>query len=332
MICGVPGAEHAAITSARHLRRKKCKGRAFSLYKIRNFYYNIPMIRIADGWKDYEVIATGDGYKLERWGEHTLLRPDPQVIWHAQRDLCSYPGLEAVYRRSEKGGGAWEYKKPLPQSWNICYKDLTFKVMPMGFKHTGLFPEQAANWETTGEIVRRAVQGGRKVKVLNLFAYTGGASVALAKAGAEVTHVDAAKGMVERAGENARLSGITSGIRYIVDDCKKFVAREIRRGNKYDAIVMDPPSYGRGPGGEMWKIETELFPFVQLCEKVLAKDALFVLINSYTTGLQPAVLSNILTLTLKNARGGKVEAYEVGLPTSEGIPLPCGAGGLYTNA
>lgn len=286
------------------------------------------MLRIADGWKDYAVIATGDGYKLERWGEYTLLRPDPQVIWSARRDLFSYPGLDAVYRRSDKGGGAWEYQRKLPAFWNIGYKDLTFKVMPMGFKHTGLFPEQAVNWERTGAIVRKAVSEGRKVKILNLFAYTGGASVALAKAGAEVTHVDAAKGMVERAGENARLSGISSGIRYIVDDCKKFVARELRRGNRYDAVIMDPPSYGRGPGGEMWKIETELFPFVQMCSQVLSDDPLFFLINSYTTGLQPTVLSNILTLVL-GERGGKVEAYEVGLPSEEGIPLPCGAGGLY---
>ena len=286
------------------------------------------MLRIADGWKDYAVIATGDGYKLERWGEYTLLRPDPQVIWSARRDLFSYPGLDAVYRRSDKGGGAWEYRRKLPAFWNIGYKDLTFKVMPMGFKHTGLFPEQAVNWERTGDIVRKAVSEGRKVKILNLFAYTGGASVALAKAGAEVTHVDAAKGMVERAGENARLSGISSGIRYIVDDCKKFVARELRRGNRYDAVIMDPPSYGRGPGGEMWKIETELSPFVQMCSQVLSDDPLFFLINSYTTGLQPTVLSNILTLVL-GERGGKVEAYEVGLPSEEGIPLPCGAGGLY---
>ena len=286
------------------------------------------MIRIAEGWKDFAVLATGDGYKLERWGEHALLRPDPQVIWGAKRDLFAEPSLAAVYRRSEKGGGAWEYRKPLPASWNISYKDLTFKVMPMGFKHTGLFPEQAVNWEATGALVRKAAAAGRKIKVLNLFAYTGGASVALCKAGAEVTHVDAAKGMVERAGENARLSGIERGIRYIVDDCKKFVQRELRRGNKYDAVVMDPPSYGRGPGGELWKIEAELFPFVKLCAELLSDEPLFFLINSYTTGLQPAVLGNILTLCL-SGRKGRVEAYEVGLPTEEGIPLPCGAGGMY---
>ena len=283
------------------------------------------MIALADGWKDYSVIATGDGYKLERWGEVVLLRPDPQVIWKAQRDLFADPSINAVYRRSEKGGGAWEFKKRMPESWNVGYRDLTFKIKPMGFKHTGLFPEQAVNWEKTGALVKNA---GRPVKVLNLFAYTGGATVALAKAGAEVVHVDAAKGMVERAGENARLSGIESGIRYIVDDCKKFVQRELRRGNRYDAIVMDPPSYGRGPSGEMWKIETELFPFVQLCTQVLSDDPLFFLINSYTTGLQPSVLQNILSLCLKG-RKGTYEAYEVGLPTEEGICLPCGAGGIF---
>lgn len=285
------------------------------------------MIRLAEHWKDYSVIATGDGYKLERWGDVVLLRPDPQVIWQAQRDLFAYPEISAVYRRSDKGGGAWEYRRTMPESWNIGYRDLTFKVKPMGFKHTGLFPEQAVNWDKCSELTRNA---GRKIKVLNLFAYTGGATVALAGAGAEVTHVDAAKGMVERAGENARLSGISSGIRYIVDDCKKFVQREIRRGNRYDAIVMDPPSYGRGPNGEMWKIESELYSFVGLCAQVLSERPLFVLINSYTTGLQPTVLSNILSLALKGARG-RVEAYEVGLPTEEGIPLPCGAGGIYVD-
>ncbi|MDE6058551.1 MAG: class I SAM-dependent methyltransferase [Clostridia bacterium] len=284
-------------------------------------------MRLADNWKDYAVLATGDGYKLERWGDVTLLRPDPQVIWGASYDLFSDPRIDAVYRRSEKGGGAWEYRRKIPESWKIGYRDLTFSIKPMGFKHTGLFPEQAVNWDKCSSLIRSA---GRKIKVLNLFAYTGGASVALAKAGAEVTHVDAAKGMVERAGENARLSGITSGIRYIVDDCVKFVQREIRRGNQYDAIVMDPPSYGRGPGGEMWKIETGLYPFVKLCTQLLSDNALFVLINSYTTGLQPAVLSNLLTLSL-SGRGGKIEAYEVGLPTEEGIPLPCGAGGIYVN-
>ena len=285
------------------------------------------MIRLANGWKDYSILATGDGYKLERWNDVVLLRPDPQVIWKAQRDLFAYPEINAVYHRSEKGGGGWEYKKSVPAQWQISYKDLNFLIKPMGFKHTGLFPEQAVNWDRLSALIKNA---NRKVKVLNLFAYTGGASVALSKAGAEVTHVDAAKGMVERAGENARLSGITSGIRYIIDDCMKFVQREIRRGNKYDGIVMDPPSYGRGPSGEMWKIETGLFPFVQLCCELLSDDPLFMLINSYTTGLQPCVLSNILTLCLKG-RKGAIDSYEVGLPTEEGIPLPCGAGGLYVN-
>ena len=285
------------------------------------------MIRLANGWKDYSIIATGDGYKLERWKDIVLLRPDPQVIWKAQRDLFSYPEINAVYHRSEKGGGGWEYKKNVPAQWQIGYRDLNFLIKPMGFKHTGLFPEQAVNWDRLSSLIQNA---NRKIKVLNLFAYTGGASVALCKAGAEVTHVDAAKGMVERAGENARLSGITSGIRYIVDDCMKFVQREIRRGNKYDGIVMDPPSYGRGPSGEMWKIETGLFPFVQLCCELLSDDPLFMLINSYTTGLQPCVLSNILSLCLKD-RKGTIDSYEVGLPTEEGIPLPCGAGGLFAN-
>lgn len=284
-------------------------------------------MRIAENWKDYKIIATGSGYKLERWKDIVLLRPDPQVIWDAQFDLFSYPGISAVYRRSDKGGGAWEYRKKMPEEWTVGYKDLAFKVKPMGFKHTGLFPEQAVNWDRMASLIRGA---GRPVKVLNLFAYTGGATVACAKAGAEVVHVDAAKGMVERAGENARLSGIHSGIRYIVDDCKKFVQREIRRGNRYDAVIMDPPSYGRGPGGEMWKIEESLFPFVKLCAEVLSERPLFFLINSYTTGLQPMVLHNILKLCLAG-RSGKIDAYEVGLPTEEGIPLPCGAGGMFTN-
>ena len=282
-------------------------------------------MRIAEDWQDYKIIATGGGYKLERWKDIVLLRPDPQVIWEAQRDLFAYPGIHAVYRRSEKGGGAWEYRKPMPEEWTVGYKDLKFKIKPMGFKHTGLFPEQAVNWDKMSSLIKGA---GRKIKVLNLFAYTGGATVACAKAGAEVVHVDAAKGMVERAGENARLSGIASGIRYIVDDCKKFVQREIRRGNRYDAIIMDPPSYGRGPGGELWKIEDSLYSFVQLCAQVLAEDPLFMLINSYTTGLQPMVLNNILTLCLKGY-SGKIDAYEVGIATEEGIPLPCGAGGMF---
>ncbi len=290
-------------------------------------------MKIAEGWKDYKILATGDGMKLERWGEVCLLRPDPQVIWKSSRDLFSYPGIHAVYRRSSKGGGAWERRMPFPQEWNITYRDLAFKIKPMGFKHTGLFPEQAVNWDAMRSIISEELSArpDKKIKILNLFAYTGGASVACAKAGAEVTHVDAARGMVERAGENARLSGIERGIRYIVDDCSKFVAREIRRGNRYDAVIMDPPSYGRGPGGEMWKIEDDLFDFVSLCSGVLAEQPLFFLINSYTTGLQPCVINNILKLTL-GGYGGEVSSYEVGLPTEEGIPLPCGASGMYVRA
>jgi 23S rRNA (cytosine1962-C5)-methyltransferase len=285
-------------------------------------------MKIAQNWKDYSVIATGDGYKLERWKNIILLRPDPQVIWAAQRDMFAYPGLNAYYKRSDKGGGGWKILRPMPEEWNISYRDLTFAIKPMGFKHTGLFPEQAVNWDYMASLIQKAKQSGREIKVLNLFAYTGGATVACAKAGATVTHVDAAKGMVERAGENARLSDITSGIRYIVDDCKKFIQREIRRGNKYDAIVMDPPSYGRGPNGEMWKIEESLYSFVELCTQVLSDNPLFFLINSYTTGLQPMVLKNILTLTMKKY-AGKADAYEVGIQTEEGIALPCGAGGMF---
>jgi 23S rRNA (cytosine1962-C5)-methyltransferase len=235
-----------------------------------------------------------------------------------------------VYHRSEKGGGGWENRKTFPSEWTISYGDLSFKIKPMGFKHTGLFPEQAVNWDEMRFLIEREKKANpdKKIKVLNLFAYTGGATVACAKSGAEVVHVDAAKGMVERAGENARLSGIDSGIRYIVDDCMKFVNREIRRGNKYDAIIMDPPSYGRGPGGEMWKIEDSLYDFVNLCTQVLVDNPLFVLVNSYTTGLQPAVLKNILTLTMKGFEGD-ISAYEVGIATDEGIPLPCGASGLF---
>lgn len=281
-------------------------------------------------WKDYSVIATGNGYKLERWGSVTLLRPDPQVIWQSSIDLDGYKGLAAKYIRSETGGGRWLIKGNMPSEWTVSYKDLKFKIKPMGFKHTGLFPEQAVNWDLMTELIKNA---GREINVLNLFAYTGGATVACAKAGAKVCHVDAAKGMVERAGENVRLSEVGEGkVRYIIDDCKKFVEREIRRGRRYDAIIMDPPSYGRGPNGEMWKLENELFPFVTLCEKVLSDNPLFVLINSYTTGLQPQVIKNILELTIGKGRNGRVEAYEVGLKTQEdGVILPCGNSGIWIN-
>ncbi len=285
-------------------------------------------MKTADDWQDYKILATANGMKLERWKDVVLLRPDPQVIWKGG-DLSVRGGIHAVYRRS-KGGGGWDVKKSFPAEWVISYRDLKFKIKPMGFKHTGLFPEQAVNWNAMREMIDGAKKNkpDREIKILNLFAYTGGASVACAKSGAAVTHVDAARGMVERAGENARLSGIDSGIRYIVDDCMKFVAREIRRGNRYDGIIMDPPSYGRGPNGEMWKIEENLFDFVSSCALLLTDKPLFFLINSYTTGLQPAVLKNILTLTLKNF-DGVTEAYEVGIPTEEGINLPCGASGMF---
>lgn len=281
-------------------------------------------------WKDYSVIATGDGYKLERWGGVILLRPDPQVIWKSSVDMDNYPRLSARYNRSETGGGKWIIRGNMPSEWTISYRDLKFKIKPMGFKHTGLFPEQAVNWDTMEELIKNAK---REVRVLNLFAYTGGATVACAKAGAFVTHVDSAKGMVERAGENVRLSKVEDGrVRYIIDDCKKFVEREIRRGKKYDAIIMDPPSYGRGPNGELWKLETELFPLVELCTKLLSDAPLFFLINSYTTGLQPQVLKNILQIALVNKFGGEADAYEVGLNTEEkGVILPCGNSGIWIN-
>ena len=281
-------------------------------------------------WKDYSIIATGDGYKLERWKDVVLLRPDPQVIWKTSLNMDNYKGLSAKYVRSESGGGKWLYKGHMPQEWNISYKDLTFKIKPMGFKHTGLFPEQAVNWDLMRGLIENA---NREIRVLNLFAYTGGATVACAKSGAKVCHVDSAKGMVERAGENCRLSNVPrENVRYIIDDCKKFVEKEIRRGKKYEAIIMDPPSYGRGPNGEMWKLEAELYSLVELCSNVLSENTLFFLINSYTTGLQPQVLKNILTKIIAKDRGGKVEAYEVGLETQEtGIILPCGNSGIWIN-
>lgn len=285
-------------------------------------------MRYSDNWVDYSVIATGDGYKLERWKDVILLRPDPQVIWPAQIDLFGYKGLNAVYRRSETGGGGWEYIKKTPSEWTVNYGELKFKIKPMGFKHTGLFPEQAVNWDLMSSLIRGA---NRPISVLNLFAYTGGATVACLKAGASVCHVDAAKGMVERAGENVRLSGLGNApVRYIIDDCIKFVQREIKRGRKYDAVIMDPPSYGRGPSGETWKIEDGLYSLVNLCTGVLSDKLLFFLINSYTTGLQPQVLNNILNLNLSSFKGA-TQSYEVGLKTEEGIILPCGAGGIFIN-
>lgn len=286
------------------------------------------MIKVACGWKDYEIIATGDGQKLERWGKLYLLRPDPQVIWHSSQALEKYPKINATYHRSSTGGGGWEIKGSVPQNFNIERNDLKFSLKLMGFKHTGLFPEQAVNWDIMQDLIKNA---NRPIKVLNLFAYTGGATVACAKAGAHVTHVDAAKAMVERAKENVALSNIDPTMcRYIVDDCSKFIAREIKRGNKYDAIIMDPPSYGRGANGEVWKLEDCIHDLVENCRNVLSDNPLFFLINSYTTGLQPTVMENILKISLKGFKG-KTEAYEVGLPTDEGLVLPCGCSALWVN-
>lgn len=277
-------------------------------------------MKVANNWKDYEVISTGKGEKLERWGKVYLLRPDPQVIWECGQDLKKFSLLNAHYIRENTGGGKWKILKNFPESWTISYKNLKFKIKPMGFKHTGLFPEQAVNWDKMIDLVKKS---NRSINALNLFAYTGGASVALASAGASVTHVDASKGMVERAKENMALSGLSDKpVRYIVDDCFKFVQREIRRGKKYDVIILDPPSYGRGPNGEMWKLENNLFDFLKECKKVLSDNPLFVLLNSYTTGLQASVLKNLLQLVF-NAKN--IDADEIGLPTKDGIVLPCGA-------
>lgn len=278
---------------------------------------------IADGWKDYEVIDTSCGEKLERWGNYILVRPDPQVIWNTEKRAEEWRKCNGHYHRSNKGGGSWEFHN-MPDVWQINYKNLKFNLQPFKFKHTGLFPEQAVNWEWSGQKIKNA---GRSIKVLNLFAYTGGATIAVAAAGASVTHVDASKGMVTWAKENLAASGLSNApVRWIVDDCVKFVERETRRGNKYDAIIMDPPSYGRGPKGEIWKIEEKIHPFIQLCAKLLSDTPLFFLINSYTTGLQPAVLSYMAELELVKRYGGRAEAQEIGLPvTSNGLILPCGA-------
>lgn len=283
---------------------------------------------IADGWKEYELLDCGSGEKLERWGDKLLVRPDPQAIWNTPRHHHGWKRPDGRYLRSSAGGGSWE-KGRLPGQWQVRYKNLTFQVKPMNFKHTGLFPEQAVNWEFAQEQIKRA---GRPVSVLNLFAYTGAASVACAAAGASVCHVDAAKGMVQWARENARASGLEGApIRWIVDDCAKFVEREIRRGRRYDAIIMDPPSYGRGPTGEVWKLEDNLYPFVELCVGVLSDEPLFIIINSYTTGLAPSVLTYILETVVSRKFGGRTVSDEIGLPVSEtGLVLPCGATGRWT--
>lgn len=282
---------------------------------------------IADGWKDYEVLDTGSGEKLERWGKIILRRPDPQVIWPAENESL-WKSADAHYHRSTQGGGQWEMLSKIPEQWTVSYRELTFRVRPTGFKHTGLFPEQAANWDWMSELIRGA---RRPVRVLNLFAYTGGATMACLNAGAEVCHVDAAKGMVQWAKENAQLSGLTDRpARYIVDDALKFVLREQRRGKQYEGILMDPPSYGRGPDGQVWKLENEVYGLVEECAKLLSDQPLFFLINGYTTGLQPAVLRNLIEKTVVRRYGGRAMADEVGLPVREGnIVLPCGASGRW---
>ena len=289
---------------------------------------------LADKWKDYEVLDTSGGEKLERWGKYLLIRPDPQVIWQGERNAPGWRKCNGHYHRSNKGGGEWEFFD-LPNQWSIQYSplDLTFQLKPFSFKHTGLFPEQAVNWDWFSSLIRQARQKhpNRTIKVLNLFAYTGGATLAAARAGASVTHVDASKGMVGWAKENAAASGLSDApIRWIVDDCQKFVDREIRRGNTYDAIIMDPPSYGRGPGGEVWKIEDAIHPLVKSCAKLLNDQPLFFLINSYTTGFAPAVLTYLLGLEVQSRYGGTLKSDEIGLPvTKSKLSLPCGASGRW---
>lgn len=285
-------------------------------------------MRYTKDWKDYELIDCSCGERLERWGDIVLVRPDPQVIWKTEKKNPLWKKANAYYHRSKSGGGSWEIRSKMPDFWSIKYKDLTFNIKTMGFKHTGLFPEQAVNWDYTRELIKKA---GRPVKVLNLFAYTGGATVAPLAENAQVVHVDASKGMVAWAKENAVSSGLADrNVRWIVDDCIKFVQREIRRGNKYDIIIMDPPSYGRGPGGEVWKLEDEVYNFVELCSELLYEDSLMMLINSYTTGLSASVMEYILGSVVKKKFGGKVSSSEIGLPVSEsGMILPCGASALW---
>ena len=288
---------------------------------------------IADNWKDYEVLDTSSGEKLERWGDYLLIRPDPQVIWNTPKGR-EWQRVNGHYFRSDKGGGNWEFRD-LPEEWQIRYRDLSFHLKPFSFKHTGLFPEQAVNWDWCAQLIRRRIERtGQPVRVLNLFAYTGGATISAAAAGAAVTHVDSSKGMVTWAKENAVLSGLQDApIRYLVDDCGKFVQREIRRGNTYDGIILDPPSYGRGPKGEIWKMEENIYSFLLDCVKLLSPDPLFVLLNSYTTGLQPAVLSYLMHSALDGAARGQITADEIGLPVrSTGLILPCGASGRFTAA
>ena len=287
-------------------------------------------MNIANDWKDYKILDMADGQKLEKWGDVILSRPDPQIIWKDKTYPEKWKNINATYHRSKTGGGAWEYKKKVPQQWQIKYKELTFNIKPMGFKHTGLFPEQAANWDW---MINKIKNSNREIKVLNLFAYTGGATVACCYAGASVCHVDSSKGMVTWAKENIASSGLAERpVRYIVDDVVKFVNREIRRGNKYDAIIMDPPSYGRGANGEVWQFENNIYDLVELCSKVLSDNPLFFLINSYTTGISSKVLENILNLTVVKHHKGKVASGEIGLPMEDSkLILPCGIFGRWEN-
>ena len=285
-------------------------------------------MRFSKDWKDYELLDCSCGERLERWGRVTLIRPDPQVIWQAEKKHPLWRKADAVYHRSNTGGGHWEVRGKVPDRWEIGYKDLTFNVKTMGFKHTGVFPEQAVNWDYVRTLIEKA---NRPVRVLNLFSYTGAATVSALKAGAQVVHVDASKGMVQWAKENAQSSGVIDRpVRWIVDDCVKFVQREIRRGDHYDILIMDPPSYGRGPGGEVWKLENEIYSFVELCRGVLSENPIAVLLNSYTTGLSPAVMQYILSSVLSPTFGGHTESDEIGLPvTSSGLVLPCGATAIW---
>ena len=285
-------------------------------------------MRYTKDWKDYELLDCSGGERLERWGNVVLIRPDPQVIWNTPKEHPLWHRADARYVRSKEGGGHWECRRQLPEAWNINYKDLQFKISPTGFKHTGLFPEQAVNWDMMREKITGA---GRSIKVLNLFAYTCGATLAAASAGASVCHVDAAKGMVHWARENAELSSLAERpIRWIVDDCAKFVEREIRRGNTYDAIIMDPPSYGRGPGGEVWKLEDQIYDLVKLCTGVLSDEPLFFLLNSYTTGLSASAMAYVLGVNMQKFGGG-VSAEEIGLPvTASGMVLPCGSSAIWS--
>lgn len=290
---------------------------------------------LANNWKDYEIIDCSGGEKLERWGKYNLLRPDPQVLWNTPKMAKEWKKLNGHYHRSTKGGGEWEFFD-LPEQWQIHYRELTFNLKPFAFKHTGLFPEQATNWDWFSSIIKGAIdkEPNREIKVLNLFAYTGGATLAAAAAGAKVTHVDASKGMVSWAKENAVSSGLGDApIRWLVDDCVKFVEREIRRGNKYQGIIMDPPSYGRGPKGEIWKLEDSIHHFIELTSELLADDGLFFLVNSYTTGLSASVLTYMISTEIKNKFGGEVVSDEIGLPVTEsGLVLPCGSSGRWSKS